>query len=125
MAQFEIPKGREYVFTITVLQKNSFLPQDLTALNLVTSKFELIKSSDLIKVTNTGVVLAVHDALNGILKVTLPSSYTGSLMYERGDKVDNYYPKPTYKALIYLDFTDITPDRTVVVDKVYIIPVGA
>lgn len=125
MAQFEIPKGREYVFTITVLQKNSFLPQDLTALNLVTSKFELIKSSDLIKVTDTGVVLAVHDALNGILKVTLPSSYTGSLTYERGDKVDNYYPKPTYKALIYLDFTDTTPDRTVVVDKVCIIPVGA
>lgn len=124
MADFTIPKGREYVFTVKVLQKDSFLPQDLTALNTTTSSFELIKSSDLVKVTTPGVVMVVLDAVNGVLKVTLPNTYTTGLAYERGEKVDNYYPKPTYKALLHLNFTDTTPDRTVVIDKVYVLPVG-
>ncbi len=124
MSDFIIPKGKEYTFTIKVLQKDSFLPQDLTSLNTATSLFELIKLSDLVKVTTPGVVITILDAINGILKVVLPNTYTTGLVYERGEKVDSYYPKPTYSALLYLDFTDATPDRTVIIDEVYVIPVG-
>ena len=60
--------------------------------------------------------------LNGMIGVTKPSTVTTLMVSERGDGVDGYYLKPTYQMIIELVFTDDTPSRVVILDKVYVIP---
>lgn len=119
-----IPKGIDYSFNITVIEKDSFLPQDLTNMDVPNSSFTLAKLTDLCKVDVGTVTLEVLDALNGVVKVTLDSTFTDSLSYSRGDAVDNYYLKPTYQGIITIKFTDTTPQRTAIIEKVYVAPVG-
>ena len=82
-------------------------------------------------IDNTGIVIEkVPDDpladpltyLNGIVGVTVPSTITALMEIDRGTKVDNYYLKPTYQMIVDLVFTDTTPSRVVVLDKVYVIP---
>lgn len=119
-----IPKGKEYIFNITVIEKDSFLPQDLTNIDLPNSSFELVRNSTLCKVSVGTATLTVVDVLNGVIKVTLDSTLTDSLDYSRGDAVDNYYLKPTYQGIITVRFTDSTPDRVAIIEKVYVAPTG-
>lgn len=62
--------------------------------------------------------------LDGRIKVELDAIMTGSLNYLRGDAVDGYYLKPTYQGVINIKFTDATPERTAIVEKVYVAPTG-
>ena len=119
-----IPEGKEFGMTITVLEKDSFLPQDLTNLSTGSSSFKLIKLSTLCEVTTGSATITILDAVNGQIQVVLDSTMTTGLEYSRGDAVDNYYLKPTYQAVISLVFSDSTPDRIALVDKVYVAPTG-
>lgn len=119
-----IPKGKDYAFNITVIEKDSFLPQDLTNIDLPNSSFELVLLSTLCKVEVGTTTIEVLDALNGVLKVSLDNVLTDSLEYSRGEQVDNYYLKPTYQGIIQVKFTDTTPDRTAIIEKVYVAPTG-
>lgn len=173
-----IPKGIDYGFTITVVEKDSFLPQDLTNMDLVNSSFKLFKVSDLCLVTagtttitrpadvtygfedtttttaiyavgntildtvtglvyqciqintvgmlltNTSYFTEVTSYLNGKINVVLDSVLTDSLVYSRGDAVDGYYLKPTYQGVINIKFTDDTPERTAIIEKVCVAPTG-
>jgi hypothetical protein len=62
--------------------------------------------------------------LDGKIKVDLDSTLTDSLTYLRGDAVDGYYLKPTYQGVINIKFTDGTPERTAIIEKVYVAPTG-
>ena len=124
MADFTIPKGKAYSFSINVKEADSFVAQDLTNLNTSTSTFELFKLSDLTLVSGTPTI-AVTDAVNGVLTVSMDSTYTGSLIYERGSVEDGYYNKPTYQGVITLKFTDGTKDIVGVIPHVYIVPAVA
>ena len=119
-----IPKGLPYSFIITVIEKDSFLPQDLTNMNVPTSSFKLVGLSDLCDVTTGTVTLTVTDAINGKVQVDLDSTLTDSLTYLRGEAVDNYYLKPVYQGVINIKFTDATPERTAIIEKVYVAPTG-
>lgn len=119
-----IPKGKEFTFTVTVMESNSYLPQNLTTIDLANSTFTLTRLSDLCKVTTGISTLAVTDAVNGKLLVTLNSAMTSSLDYSRGDAVDNYYRKPTYQGVIDIQFTDTTPSRVAVIDKIIVASIG-
>lgn len=119
-----IPKGSEYSFIITVVEKDSFLPQDLTNIDLGNTIFKLTKLSDLCDVTAGTITITVEDAINGKLKVVLDSTLTSSLSTNRGDAVDNYYLKPVYQGFIKIVFTDSTPIRTAIIDKIYVISTG-
>ena len=119
-----IPKGSEYSFIITVVEKDSFLPQDLTNIDLGNTIFKLTKLSDLCDVTAGTTTITIEDAINGKLKVVLDSTLTSSLSTNRGDAVDNYYLKPVYQGFIKIVFTDSTPIRTAIVDKIYVISTG-
>lgn len=131
MADLIIPKGKEFKFNIKVIEKDSFIAQDVTNLNLSASSVKFMNSATLVCINNTGVVLElVPDDplanpltyLNGVVSVTIPNTVTALMEVERGDKVDGYYLKPTYQMVIELVFTDTTPSRVVVLDKVYVIP---
>jgi len=119
-----IPKGINYAFTITVMEKDSFLPENLTNMNIAASTFKLITLKDSCVVTTGTTTLSIEDAINGKVKILLDSTLTGSLVYERGEAVDGYYAKPTYQGVINIKFTDSTPERTAIVDKVYVVPTG-
>lgn len=54
-----IPKGLPYSFTITIIEKDSFLPQDLSAMDLVNSSFKLV-SLDLLCDVTVGTVTVVR-----------------------------------------------------------------
>ena len=60
----------------------------------------------------------------GRINIKLDSTLTNSLAILRGDAVDNYYLKPTYQGVINIKFTDTTPERTAIVDKIYVVPTG-
>lgn len=132
MADFVVPKGKEFRFNIKVIEKDSLLPQDVEFLDTVNSTIEFIDPA-----TNVCVVPEVGDPivitripdnatavpltyLNGNISVTIPASYTAKMISETGDKVDGYYLKPTYKCILNLIFTDSTPSRVVIIDKVYV-----
>ena len=131
MADFIIPKGKEFRFNIKVIEKDSFIAQDVTNLSTVASSVKFMNPATLVCVNSTGttVELIPDDPLanpltylNGIVGITIPATVTSLMEIERGDKVDGYYLKPTYQMIVDLVFTDATPNRVVVLDKVYVIP---
>lgn len=135
MADFIVPKGKEFQFTLKIIEKDSFLPQDVTTLDTNNSSVTFRELSTMIcvpavigsPITMTplpdDISVTPLTYLLGRVKVTLPAAYTDQLVFERGDKVDGYYLKPTYEAIISLVFTDTNiPSRTVIIDSVYVIP---
>jgi len=131
MADLIVPKGKEFKFNIKVIEKDSFIAQDVINLDLVTSSVKFMDSATLVCLDNTGTVIEkIPDDplanpltyLNGMIGITVPSTITALMTVERGDKVDGYYLKPTYQMIVDLVFTDSTPSRVVVLDKVYVIP---
>lgn len=123
MSDFIIPKGKEFVFNIRVIEKDSFLPQDITYLDTNNSNIKLINSATMACISSTGITISkVSPYTDGLVKITIPSSITSSMIVERGDKVDDYYLKPTYQAVIELVFTDGMPRRIAIINKVYVSP---
>ena len=131
MADLIIPKGKEFKFNIKVIEKDSFIAQDVANLNLSTSSVKFMNSATLACINNAGTIIKLIPDdplatpltyLNGVIGITIPSTITALMEVERGDKVDGYYLKPTYQMIVDLVFTDSTPSRVVVLDKVYVIP---
>ena len=131
MADLVIPKGKEFRFNVKVIEKDSFIAQDVAHLDLVASSIKFMNSATLVCINNTGIVIELIPDdplakpltyLNGMIGVTIPSTVTALMVPERGDKVDGYYLKPTYQMIIDLVFTDDTPNRVVMLDKVYVMP---
>ena len=123
MSDFIVPKGKEFRFNIKVIEKDSFIAQDVTNLDTVNSNVKFINPATNVCLSNTGITIEkVPVYTNGVISVTVPSSITNLMVVNRGEEVDGYYLKPTYQMIIELIFTDSTPDRVVVLDKVYVIP---
>ena len=132
MADFIIPKGKEYQFTVTVMERESFLPQDLE--NMDTATFDLMDletSVCVLKDVGDVVLEKLPDSeavpatyLLGRIKCTLSDAFTSKLVVKKGPAVDDYYLKPVYKAIIQVTFTDGTPDMTAIVPKVYVTEAG-
>lgn len=120
MANFTIPKGKDYTFTLKVMEKDSFLPQDLTDMNA--ASIEILLASTGCTVYTTA--MTVLDAVNGVLTCTMLLAQTDLLTVERGDKVDGYYLKPAHQAMISISFTDDTPTVFTILEKVYAAPTG-
>lgn len=129
MSDFIIPKGKEFQFTVTVMERESFLPQDLE--NLDTATMQLMNLETGMCITaDVGEVTLVKLAddpdadpltyLNGRILCTLANTYTAKLAVKKGAAVDDYYLKPVYKAILQVTFTDDTPDMTAIVNKVYV-----
>lgn len=131
---FKIPKGKTYKFRITVLERDSYLPQDLADMDVVGSSFELIYRDTLEPVLGTITIARIVDDkllpadpdtyANGRILITIPDTVTSALEYERGPKIDGYYAKPTYEGVITVKFTDGTSDIVAVLKDICVIPTG-
>ena len=131
MADLIVPKGKEFKFNVKVIEKDSFIAQDVTNLDLIASTVKFMNSATMLCIASAGTIIELIPDdptatpltyLNGMIGVTIPSTVTTLMVSERGDRVDGYYLKPTYQMIIELVFTDGTPSRVVVLDKVYVIP---
>lgn len=123
MSDFIIPKGKEFRFNIRVIEKDSFIAQDITNLSVSSSSVKFINPATSVCLSNTGITIEkVPDYANGVITVTIPATITSLMTVNRGEEVDGYYLKPTYQMIVELVFTDSTPDRVVVLDKVYVVP---
>lgn len=131
MANLIVPKGKEFRFSVKVIEKDSFIAQDVTNLDLIASNVKFMNSATMLCIASAGTIIELipddplEDPLtylNGMIGVTIPSTVTALMVPERGDKVDGYYLKPTYQMIIDLVFTDDTPNRVVMLDKVYVMP---
>jgi hypothetical protein len=131
---FNIPKGRDYTFSVTVLAQDSFLPQDLTNLDLANTNFNLMSLETLLPVIGNTIITRVVDPktnptdpdtyLKGKISVFLPASLTSTLVVARGPKVDDYYPIPTYSGIMSVSFTDATLDTVASIPEICVIPTG-
>ena len=121
---FKIPQGKEFVFRLKIYDADSFLPQDLTNLDLVNTNITIQKLSDLSTVAGTIIFVVDGDPVDGWMLVTIPDTMTSLLTYSRGDSVDNYYLKPTYQAVFDIKFTDSTPSRVAVISAIKVVPTG-
>ena len=130
MADFIIPKGRKFIFTITVMEKDTLLTQDVQNFDISNSSVQFRELATMTCVPGNCVLQKIPDDATaspltykgGRIEVTVPSTITIDMNYERGDKVDGYYLKPTYEGIITIAFTDGTPTRTVVLQDIYVIP---
>lgn len=120
MANFTVPKNKDYTFTVRVTEKDSFLPQDLTNMATATIEFTQLELMCSVFVES----MTVSDALNGELRCTLLAADTNLLTVLRGPEVDGFYPKPSHQGLITVTFSDATPTVFTQIPKVYVIPTG-
>ena len=120
MADFTVPKNKGYTFTVKVMEKDSFQPQDLTNMTTATIEFTQLELMCSVFTANMTVV----DALNGVLTCTLEPADTALLEVVRGEAVDGFYPKPSHQALITVTFSDGTPTVFTQIAEVFVIPTG-
>ena len=131
---FKIPKGKTYTFSITVLERDSYLPKDLADMDTANSSFQLVNRDTLVPVAGTITMTRIADDkllpgdpdtyANGRVSVSIPNTVTSTLEYERGPKIDGYYVKPTYQGVVTVKFTDTTSDIVAVLQDICVIPVG-
>ena len=130
MSDFIIPKGKDFEFTVTIMEKDTLLTQDVQNFNTTNSEVKFRELATMTCVAGNCTLEKVPDDSTaspltykgGRIKVTVPSSITANMNYERGEKVDGYYLKPTYEGIITIAFTDSTPTRTVLLENIYVIP---
>lgn len=97
--RFTIVKGlyNEYIFTIK--QTGTTLPMEIDAGDTFIARlYKLEDGSELDILT-----VAVEDAANGKLNVSISAEDTAQLDDEKGDKADRYYSRPMYKLVIACD----------------------
>lgn len=93
--RFTIVKGMDNEFILTIKQTGTTLPMEIDVSDTFEAKLVKLDGTDEQDVTTT-----VEDILNGKIKLTVTAAETEGLLVEKGEKVDNYYSRPTYKLLI-------------------------
>jgi len=116
----EIPIGRDYTFTIEVLQEGGLLPLNVTT---YTGVFNIFDKSNNNTITTASLTPVVGGELKGLMVCTIDAIDTQGITVSQGSAADDYYVKATHGGFIYI--TDGTsPDRNVTIDEVVFIPTG-
>jgi hypothetical protein len=106
--KFVISKGVNNNFTFTIKQDNSTLPLSIEAAD--TFLADLIPLGDAFAFgagmpanTFNDIYMVVEDALNGKISLSISESDTQWLTVDKGERVDRYYTRPTYKLVLKCD----------------------
>lgn len=102
--KFVINKGMNNEFIITIKQNDSTLPMVIEPTDTFTVNFYNLETKELaltvgMTLTADGQV-TVYDDANGQILVALDEDSVAAMVSERGDKVDKYYLRPTYRMAI-------------------------
>lgn len=102
--RFVINKGMNNEFIITIKQNDSTLPMVIEPTDTFTVNFYNLETKEValtvgMTLTADGQV-TVYDDANGQILVALDEDAVAAMVSERGDKVDKYYLRPTYRMAI-------------------------
>lgn len=117
--RFTIPKGKEFYCEFLIKEPGSSTPMDLTG---AAGTFSLSSIGPNAYPEIIDAPMAVSDAINGIISVTLDATETKDLVSDTGFAEDGYMPVATYKAR--LDVTGVTEPISVDIRQVYISDMG-
>jgi hypothetical protein len=103
--KFVISKGVNNNFTFTIKQDNSTLPLSIEAADtfladLVPLGPAFAFGEEMPVDTFNNITMVVEDALNGKISLSISESDTQWLVIDKGERVDRYYTRPTYKILL-------------------------
>ena len=102
--RFVINKGTSNEFIIKIKQNGSTMPMDISNTDTFFVKFYNLETKELelsIDMTSgSDGQVSVYNAYNGQILIVLKDSAIADMVSERGDKVDKYYLKPTYRMVI-------------------------
>ena len=102
--RFVINKGTSNEFIIKIKQNGSTMPMEISGTDTFFVKFYNLETKELklsIDMTSgSDGQVSVYNAHNGQILIVLNDSAIADMVSERGDKVDKYYLKPTYRMVI-------------------------
>ena len=98
-SKFVIDRGSDNTFTFTIKQDNSTLPLEIVNGDTFFATLKLLGTNEVFSDVDS-LPLTVEDALNGKVSLYIPENITSNLVTDRGDKVDRYYIRPTYKLIL-------------------------
>ena len=102
--RFVINKGTSNEFIIKIKQNGSTMPMEISGTDTFFVKFYNLETKELelsIDMTSgSDGQVSVYNAHNGQILIVLNDSAIADMVSERGDKVDKYYLRPTYRMAI-------------------------
>ena len=102
--RFVINKGTSNEFIIKIKQNGSTMPMEIFDTDTFFVKFYNLETKELelsIDMTaGSDGQVSVYNAYNGQILIVLNDAAIADMISERGDKVDKYYLKPTYRMVI-------------------------
>ena len=102
--RFVINKGMNNEFIITIKQNDSTLPMVIESTDTFTVNFYNLETQKIeVSVSTADGKVTVYDDANGQILISLTEDEVSAMVSERGDKVDKYYLKPTYRMVIDCD----------------------
>ena len=106
MSNFVINKGMANEFIITIKKNDTILPIIISPTDTFKLYMYKLKDNSLVKTLDLSDGIAVHDAENGQIKITMAKLFVDTLEIERGERSDNYYEKPMYRIAIDCNTAD-------------------
>ena len=99
--RFVINKGMNNEFIITIKQNDSTLPMIIESTDTFTVNFYNLETQKIeVSASTADGKVTVYDDANGQILVSLHKDAVAGMTSERGDKVDKYYLKSTYRMAI-------------------------
>ncbi len=116
-----IPIGRDYLFTIEVLQPDSFTPLDITGYSGTMNVY--LQEDDSHIAACTLIPVSGSEA-EGLMKGTILGTDTSGVIVEKGDPADQYYAKARHAGFINI-YKAGASDINVTIPKIAFVPSGA
>jgi len=101
MSNFVITKGVDNEFTFTIKQTGTTLPMEIEVTDTFVATLVPLEKEGVI--SGMEYTMTTEDAVNGKIKLNIPEADTVDLVSDKGDKVDRYYNRPTYKLIVECD----------------------
>ena len=99
--KFVINKGMNNEFIITIKQNDSTLPMVIELIDTFTVNFYNLETQKIeVSASTADGNVTVYDDANGQILISLAEDDVSAMVSERGDKVDKYYLKSTYRMAI-------------------------
>ena len=99
--KFVINKGMNNEFIITIKQNDSILPMVIELTDTFTVNFYNLETQKIeVSASTADGQVTVSDDANGQILISLAEDDVSTMISERGDKVDKYYLRPTYRIAI-------------------------
>ena len=116
----EIPIGRDYNFTIRVIEPDSFIPLDVTGYTAYMNVYTKANDTNVVSLTLYPVA---GEELNGLMEGTINGVDTIGIPVDRASAADRFFIKSSYSGFISVTKSG-EPDINVTIPDVTFIPTG-